>query len=173
MSAEYVIRPAVPDDAVGMLELMRSVADEAHNGILYSRGDSLRTLEEQRKLIEQRMASGNSMMLLAEAEGQIIGYISCIGGIINATKHTVGLAIMVNKEWRGKGIGTALMERIIEWAHGNPIIHRVELEVFTINPRAAHIYEKLGFQLEGIKRQVYFKDGQFVDAKVMAMIFEH
>lgn len=172
MSAEYVIRPAMPDDAVGMLELMCSVMEESHNGILYSHGDTLRTVEEQRKVVEQRMASENAIMFLAVANGQVVGYVSCVGGVISSTKHTASVGLMVDKAWRGKGIGTALMEHIIEWARGKMIIHRVELEVFTVNPRAAHIYEKLGFQLEGIKRQVYFKDGQFVDAKVMAMIFE-
>jgi RimJ/RimL family protein N-acetyltransferase len=172
MNANFLIRPAVPDDAVGMLELTRSVADESYNGILHSSGDTLRTVEEQRKVIEQRMGSGNCMILLAEANGQIIGIVSCVGGVLTSTERTVGLGIMVKKEWRGQGIGTAMMQHILAWARNTPIVKRVDLEVLTNNPRAAHIYEKLGFQTEGIKRQIYFKDGEFVDAQVMAIVFE-
>jgi RimJ/RimL family protein N-acetyltransferase len=172
MNAPYTIRPAVPDDAAQMLQVMRAVADEDHNGILYSRSDGLRSIQDQRKLLEQRAASENCIMLVAEAERQMIGYVSCIGGVIPSTKHTVSLAILVKKEWRDKGVGTALMQRAVAWAEANPIVKRLELDVFTVNSRAVHIYKKVGFQEEGIKRQVYFKDGQFVDAILMAIIFE-
>ncbi|MFN8373451.1 MAG: GNAT family protein [Anaerolineae bacterium] len=172
MAADFIIRPVRADDAEQMLAIMRSVADEPHNGILYSRMDALRSVEEQRRVIEQRMAAPNCTILAAEVEGRMVGYVSCSGGLITATQHTVGLGITIEKAWRDQGIGTALMRRAVEWAHSNPMVKRLELDVMTYNPRAQHIYEKVGFQAEGIKRQVYFKDGQFVDALIMAIVFE-
>jgi RimJ/RimL family protein N-acetyltransferase len=172
MNPYYVVRPAVPDDAAGLSDLVRSVATEPYNGILHISGDVFRTVEEERKVIEQRMAAENTMILVAEANGQIIARVSCVGGVLASTQHTVGLGIMVRKEWRGQGVGTTLMHQIIDWARANPIVKRVDLEVLTNNPRAANLYEKLGFQAEGIKRQIYFKDGVFVDAQMMALVFE-
>lgn len=45
---------------------------------------------------------------------------------------------------------------MIEWARGTGIIRRMELEVFTHNERAIHVYEKLGFLVEGTKEQAFF-----------------
>lgn len=172
MNANFIIRLATPDDAEQYMEVMRQVADEPHNGILRSRGDELRSVDEQRKVIEQRMASDNSIFFVAEVNGKIVGHVSCGGGVVSATYHTTGLGITILKEWRGKGIGTALMQHIVDWARANPVIKRVELEVFTTNPRAAKLYERFGFEAEGVKRQVYFKDGEFVDSVMMAIVFE-
>jgi RimJ/RimL family protein N-acetyltransferase len=65
-----------------------------------------------------------------------------------------------------------MMTRVIEWATQNPVIRRLELEVFTTNERAIHVYEKFGFQMEGCKRRAYYKDGDYVDAYVMALLLE-
>jgi RimJ/RimL family protein N-acetyltransferase len=172
MNANFIIRLATPDDAAQYLEVVRQVANEAHNGILLSPGEEIRTVDEQRKVIEQRMATDNSVFFVAEVNGQIVGHVSCVGGAKVANRHTTGLGITIVKEWRGKGVGTALMQYIIDWARANPVIKRVELEVFTINPRAVKLYERFGFEAEGVKRQVYFKDGEFVDSVMMAIVFE-
>jgi RimJ/RimL family protein N-acetyltransferase len=63
------------------------------------------------------------------------------------------------------------MEAMIQWARDNPVIHRLEFVVYTHNTRAIHLYRKLGFEEEGIRKEAYFKDGRFVDALMMAMIF--
>ena len=54
----------------------------------------------------------------------------------------------------------------------DPAPHRLELEVFTHNARAIHVYKKLGFQEEGTRHQAFFKEGRFVDALMMGMIFD-
>ena len=45
---------------------------------------------------------------------------------------------------------------------------RVELEVFSDNPRAIHLYEKMGFALEGCRRMAVVKNGRYVDEYVMS-----
>ena len=49
-------------------------------------------------------------------------------------------------------------------------LHRIELEVYEFNPRAIHVYEKLGFVREGIKRQVLLWEGQYHDAILMSVL---
>jgi RimJ/RimL family protein N-acetyltransferase len=49
-------------------------------------------------------------------------------------------------------------------------VHRVELEVYTFNPRARHVYEKIGFVHEGTKREALYWDGQWIDAHTMAVL---
>jgi RimJ/RimL family protein N-acetyltransferase len=49
-------------------------------------------------------------------------------------------------------------------------LHRVELDVYDFNTRARHIYEKLGFVLEGTKREALWFDDGWVDCHVMGLL---
>jgi RimJ/RimL family protein N-acetyltransferase len=49
-------------------------------------------------------------------------------------------------------------------------VNRVELEVYDLNPRARHVYGKVGFVHEGTKRQALLWDGEWVDAHIMAIL---
>jgi RimJ/RimL family protein N-acetyltransferase len=49
-------------------------------------------------------------------------------------------------------------------------LHRVELQVYDFNPRARHVYGKLGFAHEGTMRDALRWDGQWVDCHLMAML---
>ncbi len=53
------------------------------------------------------------------------------------------------KQWRSKGIGTALLHTLIEWTEANPFIEKLGLGVFITNEKAIRLYRKLGFMEEG------------------------
>jgi RimJ/RimL family protein N-acetyltransferase len=50
------------------------------------------------------------------------------------------------------------------------IVKRIELHVTVRNPRAFHLYEKLGFEKEGKIRRGLFKNGQYLDLWLMALL---
>jgi RimJ/RimL family protein N-acetyltransferase len=56
--------------------------------------------------------------------------------------------------------------------HGfnNLNLHRIELGVFDFNPRAIHVYEKLGFKREGVLRDYLFSDGAYHDQILMSIL---
>lgn len=173
MPPDYFIREATPDDAEAVIAYMKRIAAEPHNGISYSSPDEFTyTLEEERELISTSQQAENCVWILAVTpEDEIIGVANATGGR-RVLFHTVGVGITVAKAWRNQGIGTSMMQFIIDWCRLNPVVHRLELTVFTDNVRAIHVYEKLGFQHEGIRRGAYFKEGRFIDAHVMAILFE-
>ncbi len=70
----------------------------------------------------------------------------------------------------GRGLGTEATRLMLAHAFGPVGLHRVELEVFTFNPRARHVYTKCGFVYEGTRRDALLWDGQWVDAEVMAVL---
>lgn len=70
----------------------------------------------------------------------------------------------------GKGYGTEAAGLILEFAFDVLELNRVSLEVFTFNPRALHVYEKLGFRREGRLREALWMDGEFHDAIVMGLL---
>ena len=75
-----------------------------------------------------------------------------------------------NKESQGKGAGTFAVKEILNHAFNNLNLHRVELTVLKNNERAMKLYEKSGFKREGTLRQVYYKNGSFVDAYIYSIL---
>ncbi len=73
-------------------------------------------------------------------------------------------------ENRGKGYGSEAAELLLKHAFEVLELHRVGLEVFTFNPRAQHLYKKLGFVQEGILRDVLFWNGEYHNAVKMSLL---
>jgi putative acetyltransferase len=64
------------------------------------------------------------------------------------------------------------MEAAINLAENWLNLKRLDLQVYTDNPAAIHLYEKYGFQIEGTLRRCAFRDGEYVDAFTMARVKE-
>jgi len=166
------IREAVPRDAEEIVAHMERISREPNNNVLTGPGEYTVTPAEEREIIDGYAASDNSIALVAVADGKIIGLLHCRGGRRQAARHSASFGITVHADWRDKGVGSALVQRLIDWGRQNPVIKRLELEVFTTNARAIHVYEKYGFQIEGRKRRAYCKDGAYEDAYIMALLLE-
>lgn len=171
--ARYIIREATPDDAEKIIAFMKVIADEPDNGTSYSSADEfVWTVEEERDIIKKHAEADNYLWLVAMTPaGELIGHVNASGGR-RCFSGTLTLGITVAKAWRNQGVGKALMQTLIDWCRHNRVVHRLHLEVFANNPRAIHVYEKLGFQREGVWRRAAEKHGQFLDLIQMAMIFE-
>jgi putative acetyltransferase len=85
-------------------------------------------------------------------------------------RHVGSIGICVHDDWQGKGIGTALMRAIVELADNWLNLRRLELEVYADNEAAISLYERMGFEVEGTLREHAFRDGQYVDTKVMGRL---
>ncbi len=85
-------------------------------------------------------------------------------------RHAAGIGMSVDAGWQGKGIGKALMRAGLEMADRWLNLTRLELEVYTDNEPAIHLYESFGFEREGTLRQYAFRDGQYVDSYMMARL---
>jgi RimJ/RimL family protein N-acetyltransferase len=80
--------------------------------------------------------------------------------------------LLVGRKFYGRGLGTEASRMVL--AHGFNVVglHRIELEVYAFNPRARHVYEKLGFVREGTMREALLWGGAWVDADIMAILAE-
>jgi GNAT superfamily N-acetyltransferase len=71
----------------------------------------------------------------------------------------------------GAGMGAAFVRAVIDHAFARPHVHRLELDTSAENPRARHVYEKLGFVHEGRVRDVYrLADGRFVSSDLFSIL---
>lgn len=113
------------------------------------------------------------IFLVAEAEGKIVGYNMCRieFGVSNVRTafvkkgHVISVAVM--PEYRGLGIGKALMERgLVGVKEGGA--NEIYLEVRVSNNIAVGLYKKLGFKINRVS-DAYYRDGE--NAYVMVKNF--
>ena len=75
-----------------------------------------------------------------------------------------------HSEHQGRGVGSALIEALLEIADGWLNVFRLELTVFTDNERAIALYRKHGFEIEGTHKAYALRAGRYADVHAMARI---
>lgn len=160
----YVIQKAKPEDAAALIEYLKIIGGETDNLTFGAEGLPV-TVEEERAFLEKENADGRSVMLLVRENGKILadGHIQAMTRRIS---HRASLGITVLKEAWGRGIGTALMERLIAHAKENGI-EIIELQVRCDNTRAIRLYEKFGFVKIGHYPGCLKVDGKLIDCDLM------
>lgn len=97
----------------------------------------------------------NGCLLTGRIKGALVGVVKITGGDLRRIQHVGRLEVFVDSAVRGGGVGTALMEAAIQWAEENPRLRKLSLCVFDDNPRAIHVYERMGFVVEGRRSGEY------------------
>ena len=108
--------------------------------------------------------------LVAEVDGRVVGASGLRRGHNLRKQHSADCGVSVHPDYWNRGVGSALLSAVVDLADNWLNLKRVELEVYTDNPAAIHLYEKFGFVIEGTKRKHAFREGQYVDSHVMARV---
>ena len=123
--------------------------------------------ERRRQYLENPDADRH--ILVAEVEGRVIGEIG-LQQQRNRRKHAATLGMAVHDDFQGKGVGRRLLQAALDLADNWLNLKRVELQVYTDNAAAIHLYEKSGFVIEGTNRAFAFREGEYADAYFMARV---
>jgi len=126
--------------------------------------------EEERRAIGDRLASGDGLWLVAETVGtqpgaaltpaqpaaDPVGRLVAMVDVKRQAWRKAGFVwnIAVDRPYRGRGLGQALMQRLIEWGRHEGL-RAIILETQTNNWYACRFYQRLGFQLTGIDDHYY------------------
>lgn len=145
---KLVIRSAQPDDAERLLAYIRSVAAETTFFILQADEFNF-TDEQERQWIQDHLDDPGKMAISAENDESVVGFLSFENGPHKRIRHRGTFGISVEKAWRGKGVGTALLQSLIEWGEANSLIEKIGLAVNADNKNAIRLYKKFGFIEEG------------------------
>ncbi len=92
---------------------------------------------------------------------------------VDDDNRSCGFRIALSASARDRGLGTEATRLIVRHVFDTidePIIHRISLEVYSFNPRAQAVYERVGFQREGVLRDSLWWDGSFHDTIVMSIL---
>ena len=163
-----LVRTAKESDAEGALELLLRL-DEQTRFMMYEPGERPTSVGRQAEILRTLLASDNSTFLLAEEGGRPVGFLEATGGAFQRNRHVVHLVIGVLEEHAGGGIGSALMAEAERWARERGI-RRLELTVQTHNRTARVLYEKMGFAVEGTRKDALRVEGSYVDEYCMAKL---
>jgi putative acetyltransferase len=85
-------------------------------------------------------------------------------------RHSGTIGIMVHTEYQGMGIGKQLMSTVLDVADNWLMLTKIELEVFADNEKAINLYQKFGFEVEGVKKKAAIRNGRYADEMLMGRI---
>lgn len=159
------IRTAAATDAATLWDAERRTAQTP--GLLASRPGEIPVERFEEKIAALR---DQGRYVVAELDGATVGHalLEPLGNLI-ATAHVYMLTIVVHPGRLGQGIGSALMQDLLDWAARDERVGKVELRVRSTNARAIALYTRFGFVEEGrFRRRLKMADGTFIDDVSMA-----
>jgi diaminopimelate decarboxylase len=143
--ADVAIRPATPLDAASFLDLYRDVAAE---GRWIQTERVARPARFYRRRFRRSWTNAGANLVAVE-EGRVVGSLSIRRDEHPATRHVASLGMFVAAAWRGRRVGTALMEEALRWAREQGV-EKLELTVYPHNAAAIALYRRFGFTDEGV-----------------------
>jgi RimJ/RimL family protein N-acetyltransferase len=164
-----LFRVAGPGDAAGLLALKKQLDRETSFMLLEPDERTEDTADIAADLSTVAGAANCTVVVAAETAGRLVGYAEARGGGFRRNRITAHVVIGVLAAARGQGVGSGLLQELEMWApaHG---IHRLELTVMAHNHRARRLYERMGFAVEGQRRECLLVDGRLVDELYMAKL---
>ncbi|MGH2418132.1 MAG: GNAT family N-acetyltransferase, partial [Candidatus Limnocylindria bacterium] len=133
----WTLRPARPTDAGALSRLFAAVRAE---GRWLVTSPAAVSEPSEAFFIGEMIRGGDGLVLVAEADGDVVGnvLVSVDRNVVSA--HIGTLSICVADDWRDVGIGSALVRAAVDWARERGL-RKVALGVFPDNERAIAVYE--------------------------------
>jgi RimJ/RimL family protein N-acetyltransferase len=166
---EVILRTPRWEDLDALMELINSLVDEKAE---IARTAKV-TREDEAEWLPKVLASlekDELFFLVAEVDRKVVAS-SDIHILSGNEKHVGVLGIVIKSGFRDLGIGTEMMNTLVEQAMALGL-KVLTLQAFATNKRAVHVYEKVGFVQTGRVPKKHFKDGQYVDEVIMTKLIE-
>ena len=114
-------------------------------------------------------ADDRYFFLLIAPDGRIIGesVINEIDQNLRCANFRIGI---FHSDERGQGLGTWMTEVTRDFAFEELKLHRLELDVYSFNPRAQKVYLNAGFKIEGVLQDAIMDGDKYADDILMAML---
>ena len=126
-------------------------------------------VEEMRARFEA-VVGGGKPYLVAEVGGALAGYgYASAYRTRSAYRFTLENSIYVDERWRGRGVGSALLEALIERCRRGPWRQMIAIIGDSANAASIGVHRKAGFRPVGVLERVGFKHGRWVDSVLMQL----
>ncbi len=169
---EIVLRPARAEDAQTLADAFREISGETPFLSRYP-DEVTYTLEDEQKLIEDCNGNEKGILICAFVDGEYAGNCSFKArGKSRRNAHRAGLGIGLYEKFTGHGLGTLLMERMVETA-ARLGYEQMELSVLGKNLRAQRLYKRFGFTEYGrLPNAFRYDNGTYDDEIFMVKILQ-
>lgn len=150
------LRPARLSDAADLVMIQLQVLEDDMSVV----GDEVDTVEQRMELITA--LNPGDLYLVAEHRRRVVGSVLLRRQPYSYLRHHAVLGIELHREFRGYGLGSALIQQAVSWGrqHG---LEMIRLGVLDSNIRAKALYERLGFQCSGyVPNFVKHPDGRYI-----------
>ena len=172
MEYELLIREAEVEDAAALVSFLNRVSVETDFTSLDGDGILL-TSEEMAIFLNKQASWDNQITLLAFLNDKIAGIVNITADQRKRVRHIGDLFIVIGKKYWNNGLGSFLLEEVVEWAQASGILRRLQLTAQTRNQAAVHLYQKHGFVIEGRQeRGAYIEEGDFIDVYLMGRLID-
>ncbi len=145
---EIYFSEAEPSDASAFIDFMNQVARETDYLVMDETGFQF-SQAEMESIFAKGMENPGELCLLAKFGSEVVGAVSVKSSSQFRISHIGNVFIAVKRAYWGHGLGTILLDEVIHWAEEMDRLKRLELTVQVRNQAAVHLYEKVGFKIEG------------------------
>lgn len=160
-----VLRPVRPDDADAMWDMISDAEGRRLSGAVG------RTTPAEVEAWCAAIGPDPDRIDLAVTIGDADEFLGEI--VLERIDRVVGstnLRLSMRPKYRGRGYGTEAISLVVGLAFDGLALHRVEIDVLSINARAQSLYENLGFRVEGRRRDAYRDGDRWCDGIVMSLL---
>ena len=159
-----MIRTMSIEDLDQYLDLREAVASEAR---FIGAEAPIDRAGDRDKTVARYVTAEDGCMFVAASDDRLVGTSG-----VSMRRGVADLGMNIAREWRGRGIGSALIEVSIGWARSQGA-HKISLQVWPHNEAAIALYEKYGFEREGYLRKHWRRrNGELWDAAIMGLLLD-
>ncbi|WP_156292012.1 GNAT family N-acetyltransferase [Oceanobacillus salinisoli] len=164
-----MIRLANETDAEAVIDIRKDIilSEKTTRFFVSSPNEVPNDINKEREKI-RKSREKNNLYVVFEVEGNVVGFLVFNRYEHIRLHHAGSMGMGIREEYTNQGIGTKLIEYLIDWAKQKNL-EKICLGVISVNKRAINVYRRLGFIEEGRqKKQIKYEDGSYGDDILMA-----
>ena len=166
-----ILRSPIKEDAQAMIDYLNIIGGES-DFITFGKNEFSMSVEAEQDYIERINSMDNSKNVLIIIEDEIVGIASITSVQKERMKHNGTLGISIRKKYWGIGLGSEIMTYLIDWAKSNKITKKINLLVREDNIRGVKLYEKFGFEKEGLLKKDIRVNGIYYNTIAMGLYID-
>jgi len=163
-----LIREVAVEDARAVLDYVEGISGES-DFLSFGPGEFELTEAEEEDFLRKCYDSDNQLYIVGLIDDTIVSTLTFSAGRRPRVRHSGEFSMSVRKQYWGLGIGSLMLDTLIDWARGTQIVKKINLRVRTDNQRAILLYEHKGFAKEGTIRKEILLDGKYFDHHWMGL----
>ncbi|NTW90809.1 MAG: GNAT family N-acetyltransferase [Erysipelotrichaceae bacterium] len=170
-----ILRPFENNDIQDMIEILNEPEVKKLTGSVTNDNDAIKIMDEDEKIrVSEWYKTRNvqsdrlDLAITLKDSNQIIGEV--VFNEYDELTNNVNFRVLISQSYSNQGLGSEAIQLFIQYGFEQLNLHKISLEVFSFNPRAEHVYTKVGFKLEGIKREDFKYNEMYIDTKVFGFL---